>query len=150
MSRSGYSDDVDGAELNLWRGAVERAIKGKRGQAFLRELAEAMDAMPVKRLIAEELIDSVGEVCAIGAVCKARVLDVSKVYIEDPSEVGRAVGIAPALAAEIEYVNDDDLAWSNETPEQRWYRVRRWVAAQIKVLERKYERRRTGISRARL
>ena len=131
MSRSGYSNDLDSAELNLWRGAVDKAIKGKRGQAFLRELAEAMDAMPVRRLIAEELIDSVGEVCAIGAVCKARGLDVSGVENYNPSDVAATVGIAPALAAEIEYINDDDLAYSDETPEQRWYRVRRWVAAQI-------------------
>lgn len=58
MSRSGYSDDDDddgGSRLNLWRGAVERAIKGKRGQAFLRELGAALDAMPDKRLTTGEL-----------------------------------------------------------------------------------------------
>ncbi len=38
MSRSGYQDDCEG--LNLYRGTVRRAIRGKRGQAFLRELAD--------------------------------------------------------------------------------------------------------------
>lgn len=49
MSRAGYSDDFEGGELNVWRGAVKSAIRGKRGQAFLKELAAAMDAMPDKR-----------------------------------------------------------------------------------------------------
>ena len=64
MSRSGYSDDCSGRELNLWRGAVESAIRGKRGQAFLREMLVALDAMPEKRLIAGELVTPTGEVCA--------------------------------------------------------------------------------------
>ena len=38
MSRSGYSDDCE--TMGLWRGAVERAIYGKRGQTFLREMAD--------------------------------------------------------------------------------------------------------------
>ena len=34
MSRSGYTDECDGWELVRWRGAVNSAIRGKRGQAF--------------------------------------------------------------------------------------------------------------------
>lgn len=44
MSRSGYNDDCDGWALIRWRGAVNSAINGKRGQAFLRELVAALDA----------------------------------------------------------------------------------------------------------
>lgn len=127
MSRSGYIDDCE--NLGLWRGAVMQATYGKRGQTFLKELAKAMDAMPVKRLIAGELVTSSGECCAIGAVCLSRNLDVSAIYHEDPSEVGEAVGIAHALAAEIEYMNDE---WEHgETPEQRWQRMREWVDKRI-------------------
>ncbi|KGC50992.1 hypothetical protein DO66_5867 [Burkholderia pseudomallei] len=36
MSRSGYSDDCGGWSLIRWRGAVNSAIKGARGQKFLR------------------------------------------------------------------------------------------------------------------
>lgn len=32
MSRCGYSDDYDQWALIRWRGAVESAIRGKRGQ----------------------------------------------------------------------------------------------------------------------
>lgn len=84
MSRSGYTDDDCDNTLNLYRGTVQRAIRGKRGQAFLRELAAAMDSMPVKELIANELVAPNGQVCAIGAVCQARGLDVSKLDYNDP------------------------------------------------------------------
>ena len=49
MSRSGYSDDCE--NLGLWRGAVEKSIKGKRGQAFLKEMLVALDSLPEKKLI---------------------------------------------------------------------------------------------------
>lgn len=57
MSRSGYTEDCDDNwQLIRWRGAVASAIRGKRGQAFLRELLAALDAMPEKRLIADALV----------------------------------------------------------------------------------------------
>lgn len=128
MSRSGYNDDCDGWELIMWRGAVAKAIKGRRGQAFLREMLMALDAMPEKRLIANELVEA-GEVCAIGSVGAKRGIDMSKIDPQDADSVAKAFGIARALAAEIEFVNDDDYAYNKkETPEQRWERVRKWVA----------------------
>lgn len=131
MSRSGYSDDCE--NLGLWRGAVERAINGKRGQAFLREMAAAMDAMAEKALIADELIAPDGEVCAIGSVCKARGIDVAHIAYDDPCVVGDLVGIAQSMAAEIEYINDEAGPWNrHETPEERWIRVRKWVGGQIR------------------
>jgi len=127
MSRSGYVDDFDDmGMLNLYRGTVQRAIEGKRGQAFLREMAVALDAMPEKKLIKNELVDNDGMVCAIGAVCKARGLDVTKVDPDDPDSVGKAVGISRSLAAEIEYMNDEYLG-RNATPEQVWEQMRKWV-----------------------
>lgn len=123
MSRSGYSDDCE--NLNLYRGTVERAFNGKRGQAFLKELAKSMDEMPEKRLIAGELINEQKQVCAIGVVCKARGLDVSTVDFYDADQVGQLVGIARSMAAEIEFENDE--GHSTETPEQRWARMRKWV-----------------------
>jgi hypothetical protein len=138
MSRSGYSDDLDPQDLALWRGAVNRAIRGNRGQAFLREMAAAMDAMPVKELIAAKLVDDGGGVCAIGTVCQARGLDVSDVDYHDSESVGKAVGIARAMAAEIEYENDEcaPYRWREkrepETPAERWRRMRKWVDENIK------------------
>jgi hypothetical protein len=138
VSRSGYVEDGDYALANLWPSIVDRTIKGKRGQSFLRELAKVLDEMPEKKLIADELITETGEVCAIGAVCKARGLDTSKVDIYDRYEVGKLVGIAPTLAAEIEYQNDDDFSCRRSvTPEERWVRMRKWVEDNLTDPQRK-------------
>lgn len=132
MSRSGYVDDCDDPlALGRWRAQVKSAIRGKRGQAFLRELAEAMDAMPDKVLIADELINEEGDCCTIGVVCKSRGIDVSTIDCEDTERVGAAVGIARQLAAEIEYENDEGWHERSESPEQRWKRMRKWVDSQI-------------------
>lgn len=143
MSRSGYVDDIDYTELNLYRGRVARAMQGKRGQSFLRELGAAMDAMPVKELIADELIDRNGKCCAIGAVCQSRNIDVSEIDYDDPESVGHAVGIAESMAAEIEYMNDEAVYYS-KTPAERWARMRKWISEQ--TLEAKGEQHANTIS----
>lgn len=131
MSRSGY-DDYDGDYSHIlqinWRGAVASAMRGRRGQAFLREMLAALDAMPEKRLIREELVKE-GEVCALGAVAVARGQDVSAVDPEDHETVAGTFGIAHAMACEVMYKNDYS---SRETPETRFARMRAWIAAQIK------------------
>ena len=136
MSRSGYSDDYDGDNpfYLIYPSIVERSIKGKRGQTFLKELAKELDAMPEKRLIAHELIKE-NECCTIGVICKARGIDVSGVDVEDAHAVGNLVGISSSMAREIEYENDQGFNFYNsnkETPENRWLRMRKWVAEQLK------------------
>lgn len=128
MSRSGYVDDGmdDTLAYGRWRAQVQSAIRGKRGQSFLRELAAAMDAMPEKILISESLVTPEGDCCTIGVVCKARAIDVSNIDETSPEEVGDLVGIASQLAAEIAYLNDEAGCYS-ETPEARWIRMRAWV-----------------------
>jgi hypothetical protein len=134
MGRSGYSDCLDSRELNLWRGAVDSAIRGARGQALLRSMLDALDGMPNKRLIASALVRADGECCALGAVAIARGIDVSDVEPTDRVDVADAFDIAPALAAEIAFENDQDFTYwrVEETPERRWARMRSWVAKQIK------------------
>jgi hypothetical protein len=133
MSRSGYSDDLHQGELNRYRANVERAIGGKRGQAFLREMATALDAMPVKELIANDVVRSDQSVCAIGSVALARGMNVAELDVHDRHDVAKAFGVAPALAAEIAFMNDDDFGYSSETPEARWKRMREWVTANLRV-----------------
>lgn len=127
MSRSGYSD-IDGWELVKWRGAVASAIKGQRGQSFLKEMIEALDAMPDKRLIEESLAVD-GDVCAMGSVGQKRGIDMTDIDFNDREEVANLFGISGALAAEISYENDEG-GW-RETPEQRWARMRRWAEKQL-------------------
>ena len=131
MSRSGYSDDCDGWALICWRGAVAQAIRGKRGQQFLRDLVIALDALPEKRLIDDRLEDD-GEVCALGSVGKLRGVSMVEIDPYEREEVAAAFNIAEALAAEIMYENDA-FKWERESPEHRWVRMRQWAADNITV-----------------
>jgi len=136
MSRHGYVDfdGDDPLQEGRWRGAVLSALRGKRGQAFLRELIEALDALPDKALAANSFTRG-GEICALGAVALKRGIDVSDF---EPGEgedswddelehdlVASRFGIAECMAREIMYENDEGAY--NETPEHRWTRVRKWA-----------------------
>src|SRR5258707_12751662 len=97
MSRSDYTDDAEnGWSLICWRGAVKSAIRGRRGQVFLREMLTVLDNLPNKRLIAKDLANE-GEVCALGAVALARGIDVSEIEPEDHDTGSNALGIANAM-----------------------------------------------------
>lgn len=146
MSRSGYSDDCSGWDLIRWRGAVNSAIRGERGQHLLHDLAAALDAMPVRELVAGEL-EANGCHCALGVVGAVRGIDLSKLDTWDRESMGQTFGIATALAAEIMDVNDNsgdfygryslstDKGEDRERRdrEKRWLDVRAWVAKQIKT-----------------
>lgn len=163
MSRSGYTDDCEGGALGIWRGAVASAIRGKRGQLLLHEILNALDSMPVKELIAHELGQN-GQFCALGVVGQARGMDISSIDPEDSDAVAQAFGIAPALAMEIAFMNDeafDDHEWvqveicgpmrSSQWPYERhsrtvrmpienakakrWQHMRDWVIKQLKTSE---------------
>lgn len=127
MSRSGYVDDVDDiGRLNLYRANIARTIGGRRGQAFLREMGAALDAMSIKELVSEEIVRDPEHVCAIGSVALARGLDVSQLDVEDGEMVGKTFGISAILAREIAYENDEQGS-RKESPAQRWTRMRAWV-----------------------
>lgn len=142
MSRSGYAEDCD-EQINWinWRGAVKSAIRGKRGQAFLYEMLQAMAALPESKLIAGELaapnnvsfshwgMFETESVCAIGAVGKARGIDMSRLDPDDYHTVAGTFGIAEALAQEIVYLNDE--FYRNETPESRFERMREWIESEV-------------------
>lgn len=128
MSRSGYTEDGEQWAHIMWRGAVKSAIKGKRGQLFLVELLAALEAMPDRKLITEEL-EASGQYCTLGVIGASRKIDMSKLDPEDPKAVAQAFGIAGAMVQEITYENDEH--WQIETPEQLWRRMARWVSNQI-------------------
>jgi hypothetical protein len=137
MSRSGYTECSEDHEARWqqirWRGAVHAAIFGKRGQAFLTELLAALDALPEKKLIAHQLVDLSGNVCALGAVAKARGLDVSNLDPQNQYAVAKTFDIALALACEIMFENDEYWQyWREFTPEARFNSVRQWVVENIK------------------
>ncbi len=132
MSRSGYVDDWDD-KLWLYRRAVENAMNGKRGQAFLREMVAALDALPVKELEEGVLVCQDGGCCAMGAVVQARGLDANQVDDSEPEEVAAFLGIAPAMAKEIAFENDNEYGYARDaSPADRWQRMRDWCVANLK------------------
>jgi hypothetical protein len=161
MSRSGYSDDYDeDGTGGLWRGAVTRSIRGKRGQVALMELAAAMDAMPKKTLAAESLVTEDGQFCTLGVLGQARGIDMNAIDPDDWDAVAAKFNLAPAMVREIVYENDevlDDYKWvdveicgpmrpryfekhhrSIRVPiseeilgPQRWSRMRQWVESNL-------------------
>lgn len=130
MSRSGYDEDgdIDHWQLIMWRGAVKSSLRGKRGQAFLREMIAALDAMPDKRLIPDEMQDSDGEVCALGSVALKRGLDNSKLDPENHDQLSEVFNIARPMVQEIEWENDSAR---RQSPEERWRRMRAWAEGNI-------------------
>lgn len=106
----------------------------------MRDLLDALDAMPVKRLIAHELRERAtevlpkvfvgGEVCTLGAIGVQRSVALESIDPEDHGTLGQIFNISGPLVQEIESENDEG-SW-NETPEKRWLRMRRWVASNIK------------------
>jgi hypothetical protein len=127
--RSGYSDDLEQQALAMWRGRVASAIRGKRGQRLLREALAALDAMPAKRLIDEELVRPDGEVCLLGAVGqRLGVADLATIDPEEHEMLASRFDVAPCLIQEIEHVNDE----IGGTPERRYECVRKWLIENIK------------------
>ena len=130
MSRANYSEDLEQWEIAMWRGQVASAIRGKRGQKFLRDLLVALDALPDKSLIRHELQNQDGEVCAIGALGLAHGIDMSDLDSEEPVSVAAAFDIAEQLAREVAYMNDE--YYDTETPEARYVSMKKWVVSLIK------------------
>jgi hypothetical protein len=144
MSRSGYSDDVsDEWGLIRWRGQVASAIRGKRGQAFLMELLDALEAMPEKRLIAQKLRQAAPafippefarpQVCALGAVGLRRGINLESIEPDDYNKIADMFGIAHQMVQEIEYENDDaDNWWGKRSPEARWHYMHNWAMRHLR------------------
>ena len=165
MSRSGYTyDNEDPLAQGRWRQAVRRSLEGKRGQALLLELVEALDAMEDKRLYPGSFATPEGEFCTLGVLGAKRgtkMDDLGDDYDCDTATVGQRFGIAPAMAAEIMYMNDeyavDEWKWvdveicgplrdnwrdqrvrsvrvhNDNHPVERWQRMRAWAAANLKT-----------------
>ena len=143
MSRSGYSEgyEMENWSYIRWRGQVASAIRGRRGQAFLRELVDALDAMPEKRLISNNL-EHAGNVCAIGSVGLSRGEDMSQLDPHDYDSIAAKFGIAHQLVQEIEWENDEVYGewgkWDEKacrivrSDEGRWKHMRAWAIANLK------------------
>jgi hypothetical protein len=151
-----YNEDCDWdpGRQALWDNAVNRATYSKRGQAALKELEQALLALPEKKLIDGLLCDGVG-VCAVGALAAYRevkggktwdqafaILDESGHYdIEDGEEASLdetayfardKLKMALSLAWEVAFNNDHGYGSMAKTDEERYERMLTWVRARIK------------------
>jgi hypothetical protein len=147
MGRAGYSEscwDGDIAALG-WAPNVRRCLAGKRGQAFLWELYQALEALPRRELITGVLQNSVGGVCALGAVAVARGVEIPTQFGVDADEdddyefqdaLGPLLGIKDMLAREVMYENDECGRWHfADTGEE----IRGGINAHEKREVRRYE-----------
>lgn len=135
MSRANYSDDSGNWALIRWRGAVAAAIRGKRGQAFLRELIACLDRHPRKELLSGRFADDDGLFCALGLVANERGLRAKGLTTES---VAKALDIAPAMAQEIMFENDDvmnrhsvHVSESEAYRRKLWARIREWASSNL-------------------
>lgn len=145
MSRSGYGYDVSTWDQIRWNGALKSAIRGKRGQAFFREMLAALDALPVKELEEGLFLRETGECCAMGAVARSRfsgdpeqIKEIVEAdddwYPLDGNDAADILDIPRTLACHIAYENDEGGPWNDgraETSAERFARMRAWVVGQI-------------------
>jgi hypothetical protein len=161
MSRSCYSEDYGDeypGQLDLFRANVQRSIRGKQGQARLRELRDALLSMPVKALY-DDLWRSGDQVCALGAWAARFSPSVAVSNDADDHDIATALGDVgwPRLVVlEAVYLNDDrefeyvkaegPPRWADSTgrcygypedvrmsitPERRYTKVLEWATNQI-------------------
>ena len=141
MSRLRYYDDDDcsTSEEGLRRGWLQSAIRGQRGQRFLRELVAALDALPTPELSSGALEDAkTGCCCAFGAVRRLRGPENVGIWFhpeeEDmtPDNLAEPFGVSNTLAWAVVQVNED---MSEDNTEQarrrRWAEVRSWAVRHL-------------------
>jgi hypothetical protein len=129
--RISYAEDEDFAgQFFLWQANCERSLRGRQGQAELRELREALLALPEKRLIFGKLEDEQGGVCAVGAYAKRKGIDLSKCDVDDETDhVGIKAGMPRLVAWKVVEMND--VEFENLTPEERYAKMLAWVESKL-------------------
>lgn len=127
MSRSGYTEaDCDPEEMLRvygWQANVRRCIAGRKGQAFLWELYQALEALPHRELVQGALLDtSSGSVCSLGALAVHRKMSIPPEFCisgadDEPDEYEFAAAMGPLfdirdmLAREVMFENDEGDTW---------------------------------------
>lgn len=137
MSRFWDGESDDPLDWGRYEAAKRSTLRGKRGQAFLRELIAALDALPKPELSEGALGDRrTGCVCALGAVALAQGDSFDDLAKDDgswgPEDAAEWYGISPTLANEIISANDE---WRDgndaKTRQSRWRVVRAWAVRHL-------------------
>jgi hypothetical protein len=104
------------AETSAW---IDPEYDYKHKSYFRREISKF------------ERSNEIAGVCAIGSVGLLRGVDMTNLDPEHIYKVAATFKIAPVMAREIAHMNDEESD-VNETPEQRWQRMRDWAVSLVK------------------
>jgi hypothetical protein len=130
VSRSWEGESDDPLDWGRYKAATRSTLRGRRGQAFLRELIAALDALHRPELSAGALGNRrTGCVCALGAIALAQGASFDDLARDNgdwgPGDAADWYNISPTLANEIISANDD---WgdgnSAKVRQSRWRHVR--------------------------
>ena len=110
----------------------------KTNKEFLQEMLDAMENLEFPRLIAGRLIfarpnNRSFDVCALGSVVLKRDIEMSQ--SGSIKSLSNILGISQSLTKKILYINDKEICNINETPENRFIRVRHWAESQVAIFE---------------
>lgn len=136
----------------LYEANMQRCFSGVAGQQKLREVREALLALPRKRLISTRLADEQGDVCLVGALALHKAEDpktelqlLAEHITEEMAEwdsyeveqrtlgTGKTLGLKETMVVELSYTNDN--SHRDQTPEERYERVLAWVDSLILEVE---------------
>jgi hypothetical protein len=120
-------------------GALQSAIRGRRGQQLLRDLIAGLDALPEPELAAGALEDpETGCVCALGAVRLQRGPEAVPLPCDptDPDldwrELAGLFDISQTLANEVVTQNEYNTVGNDEQSRRhRWLSVRAWAVGHL-------------------
>lgn len=147
MSRTSWTDDDDyePGTRNLFLANLKRSMRGKAGQAALRELEAVLMAMPEKELYSGLFAETTGAVCALGAVAVARkeasglsraaaLAACADVDPYDSEDAGEALGFPRLVAEAIVWENDEanttvwEVAYGPACPRRGSYEYKGGIA----------------------
>jgi hypothetical protein len=139
MSRLYYEDDFDYRLEGLQQGWLKSAVRGQRGQQFLRDLVAALDALPTPELSCGALEDAeTGCCCAFGAVRRFRGPENVNLWFhpeeEDitPDDLANPFGVPQTLAWAVVQVNEEmNESNTEQGRRRRWAEVRAWAVSHL-------------------
>lgn len=107
----------------------EKALKGKKGRAALKELKDILAEMLDKRLESGYLqVDGIA--CLVGAYAKAKGFELPEAgNYWDTIKIGQLAGLSKPLTEYFILMNDD--YWENYTPEERYTTAVKWVDLEL-------------------
>lgn len=157
MSRIPEYDGCDDVhdQLRSWAftGNIERSLRGRKGQKFLRELEAALLALPEKEIVAGTFHDG-DKVCPLGAVYVQRRLakglsreeafadmdrEIGSSEDRDEFELIEAAGSALGICTPLAYAviaQADEWISKDATPEVRYGIILQWVRGRISHAEK--------------